>query len=192
MPHRLAQLDHRLTDWMNHHGIRLLRISIGFIFVLFGAFKLVHGMSPAEDLVHALMFKISAEIPNDLFFHVLGLVEMLIGLGLLFQVQLRAVLLLLFAQMAGTFLPLLLLPEMCFNIDPLGLTFEGQYILKNLILVSGALVVGGTLAPQGQHVPSASSLPDWYADHRYPKPLMEQERLSESGDPVPVPPTSIL
>ncbi|HMB93678.1 MAG TPA: hypothetical protein VKP65_22695, partial [Rhodothermales bacterium] len=91
------------------------------------------------------------------------------------------------------FLPLVLLPEMCFNTDPLGLTFEGQYILKNLILVSGALVVGGTLAPRERHEASSSTpLSDRYPDNRYPETLVEQERLAENGDPVRVPPSSIL
>ncbi|MFT5623099.1 MAG: putative membrane protein YkgB, partial [Bacteroidia bacterium] len=49
----------------------------------------------------------------------------------------------LFVQMPGTFLPLVLLPEVCFTQFPLGLTLEGQYIIKNLILISAALVIGG-------------------------------------------------
>ena len=47
--------------------------------------------------------------------------------------------------MPGTFLPLVLLPEVCFNNFPFGLTLEGQYIVKNLIIISSSLVVGGTL-----------------------------------------------
>ena len=43
---------------------------------------------------------------------------------------------LLFIQMPGTFLPLILLPEVCFNNFPFGLTLEGQYIIKNLIIIS--------------------------------------------------------
>ena len=47
--------------------------------------------------------------------------------------------------MPGTFLPLILLPEVCFNNFPFGLTLEGQYIVKNLIIISAALVVGSTV-----------------------------------------------
>ena len=47
--------------------------------------------------------------------------------------------------MPGTFLPLILLPEVCFSNFPLGLTLEGQYIVKNLIIISAALVVGSTV-----------------------------------------------
>ena len=47
--------------------------------------------------------------------------------------------------MPGTFLPLVLLPEVCFSNFPFGLTLEGQYIIKNLIIISAALVVGSTV-----------------------------------------------
>jgi len=47
--------------------------------------------------------------------------------------------------MPGTFLPLVLLPEVCFTNFPFGLTTEGQYIIKNLIIISAAIVVGSTV-----------------------------------------------
>jgi len=52
---------------------------------------------------------------------------------------------LLFLQMSGTILPLFILPEVCFKHIPFVLTLEGQYIIKNLILISAAIVVGGTV-----------------------------------------------
>ena len=57
----------------------------------------------------------------------------------------RVSIFLLFLQMPGTFLPLILLPEVCFTSFPFGLTLEGQYIVKNLIIISAALVVGSTV-----------------------------------------------
>jgi hypothetical protein len=42
-------------------------------------------------------------------------------------------------------LPLFILPEACFTDFPFGLTTEGQYIIKNLVLISAALVIGGTV-----------------------------------------------
>ena len=59
--------------------------------------------------------------------------------------MIRFSLFLLFLQMPGTFLPLVLLPEICFTDVPFGLSLAGQYIVKNLILISSALVVGGTV-----------------------------------------------
>ena len=74
---------------------------------------------------------------------------MLIGLGFLsglftnrFQ---RMTILLLFLQMFGTALPLVLLPEVCWVKFPLILTLEGQYIIKNLAIIGSALVLGATV-----------------------------------------------
>jgi uncharacterized membrane protein YkgB len=55
--------------------------------------------------------------------------------------------LLLFLQMPGTFLPLFILPEVCFTRPPFELTMEGQYIVKNLVLIAAAIVVGSHLPP---------------------------------------------
>jgi hypothetical protein len=54
---------------------------------------------------------------------------------------------LLAVQMPGTFLPLVLLPEVCFTTFPFDLTLEGQYIVKNLVLIGAGLVVGSKLIP---------------------------------------------
>ncbi len=81
----------------------------------------------------------------DLFLPVLAVWEMAIGLGLIFGVYMRLTLLLLFLQMSGTALPLVLLPDVVWTQFPYGLTMEGQYIIKNLVLVGTALVLGGTV-----------------------------------------------
>ena len=73
-----------------------------------------------------------------------------IGLGLLFRPLIRFALLLLFLQMPGTMLPLILLPDVCFTHFPFGLTLEGQYIIKNLILISAAIVIGGGVRATGR------------------------------------------
>jgi uncharacterized membrane protein YkgB len=72
----------------------------------------------------------------------LGLWEVAIGLAFLFTPLTRIAILLLALQMPGTFLPLVLLPEVCFTIFPFGLTIEGQYIVKNLVIIGAALVIG--------------------------------------------------
>ena len=68
-----------------------------------------------------------------------------IGLTMCIKPLIRVSIFLLFIQMPGTFLPLVLLPEVCFSNFPFGLTLEGQYIVKNLIIISAALVVGSTV-----------------------------------------------
>ena len=70
---------------------------------------------------------------------------MAIGLGLILGKFMRLTLLLLFLQMPGTALPLVMLPEAIWTQFPFGLTLEGQYIIKNLALIGSALVLGGTV-----------------------------------------------
>lgn len=139
--------DRRIAGTMEKYGILLLRVSLGVIFIWFGVLKLFDGLSPAEDLVKRTVYWFSP----DVFFPILGVWEVLIGVGLLVRPLIRAALLLLFLQMPGTLLPLVLLPEVCFTTFPYGLTLEGQYIIKNLVLVSAALVVGGTVRHRKLH-----------------------------------------
>lgn len=138
---RINQLDIWLTSWMAKYGVDLLRIGLGIIFVWFGALKLVPGLSPAEELVRNTIYFVSP----DVFVPILAMWEVVIGLGLITGLFMRTTLLLLFLQMPGTALPLVLLPEVCFTTFPYGLTLEGQYIIKNLVLVSAGLVIGSTV-----------------------------------------------
>jgi ABC-type uncharacterized transport system permease subunit len=75
--------------------------------------------------------------------------ETLIGLGLLVGKFLRAVILLLFVQMAGTLAPLVLFPAELFLRIPFAPTLEGQYIIKNAVLISAAIVLGATVRGGG-------------------------------------------
>ncbi len=124
---------------MDKYGILLLRVSIAIIFIWFGILKPL-GLSPAEELVKNTVYW----FPPEYFVPILGWWEVLIGVFILIRPLIRISLFLLFLQMPGTFLPLVLLPEVCFTEFPYGLTLEGQYIIKNLVLISAALVVGGT------------------------------------------------
>lgn len=136
----LNSIDRRIAGFMDKYGRLFLRISLAIIFIWFGALKFL-GISPAEELVRRTVYWFQP----DIFVPVLGWWEVAIGIGLLIRPLIRVSILLLFLQMPGTMLPLILLPDVCFTQFPLGLTLEGQYIIKNLILISAALVVGGTV-----------------------------------------------
>jgi uncharacterized membrane protein YkgB len=135
------QLDRTITYWTARHGLLIMRLGLGLVFVWFGALKLVPGLSPAEELVRNTIYFVDP----DLFLPVLAIWEVLIGLGLIVGRFMRVTLLLLFLQMPGTALPLLLLPEVCWTVFPYGLTLEGQYIIKNLVLIGAGLVLAGTV-----------------------------------------------
>ena len=94
-------------------------------------------LSPAYDLVAATIYWLTPEIIVPL----LGLWEVAIGVAFLIPALTRAGIVLLAFQMPGTFLPLVLLPEVCFTFIPFGLTLEGQYIVKNLVIIGSAFVI---------------------------------------------------
>ena len=142
------EVDYKIANWMNKYGRLFLRLTLAMIFIWFGMLKPL-GLSPAAELAAKTVYW----IPPDIFIPILGWWEVIIGVGLLFRPLIRMAILLLAFQMVGTFLPLVLLPEICFTKFPFGLTLEGQYIIKNLILISAAIVIGGTvrqdLVPHG-------------------------------------------
>jgi uncharacterized membrane protein YphA (DoxX/SURF4 family) len=138
---RFEAVDNAITRWMARNGVSILRVALGVVFVWFGALKLVPGMSPAEDLVRATV----PFLPGEIFLPILGIWEVVIGLGFLTGRALRLTIFLLFLQMPGTLAPVVLLPERVFSVFPLGLTLEGQYIVKNMVLIAAALVIGATV-----------------------------------------------
>jgi len=139
----LGELDRRVSGWMRQYGPVILRYGLGVVFVWFGLLKPL-GVSPAADLVRRTVYFVSP----DLFLPILGWWEVAIGVGLMVRSLNRVAILLLFLQMPGTLLPLVLLPEVCFTHVPWGLTLEGQYIIKNAVLIGAALVVGGSVRPR--------------------------------------------
>jgi len=134
---RLEKVDCCITRWMDRYGLFLLRVFVSIIFIWFGTLKLLD-MSPESELIRKTVYWVS---PN-LFMPFLGCWEVAIGVTLLFHSLIRISILLLFLQLPGTLLPFLIRPEICFNAIPFGPTLEGQYIIKNLVLVGAAFVIG--------------------------------------------------
>ncbi len=130
---------------MNSWGTTALRASLGIIFVWFGILK-PFGISAAEPLVLATVKWLPLLDPHG-WLVVIGWWEVVIGVSFLFRSTVRLAIALLALQMGGTLMPLFLLPEVTFQAGrvPFAPTMEGQYIIKNLMIISAALVVGGTL-----------------------------------------------
>ena len=145
LPEALDPVDRRLAAFMRRRGVLALRLSLAVIFVWFGILKPL-GLSPAGPLVRATVGWMPLLSP-DAWVAVIGWWEVVIGLTFLFHRTLRIAIALLALQMAGTFLPLVLLPHVTFQPGhiPWVPTLEGQYIIKNLLIISAALVIGGTV-----------------------------------------------
>ena len=137
---QLRDLDDRVVEIMGRIGLPFLRVGIGLIFIWFGVLKPL-GLSPAAELLAKTVYWWTPEIVVP----ALGWWEVAIGVTFLIPQLTRVAIFLLAVQMPGTFLPLVLLPEVCFTVFPWGLTLEGQYIVKNLVIIGAALVIGSTV-----------------------------------------------
>lgn len=143
---RLDRLDRRITMSLAAAAVPVLRVSLGLVFLWFGALKFFPGLSPAQDLAARTIEQLTLGlVPAALAVPALAAWEVLIGLGLISGRFLRATLLLLVVQMLGTLTPLVLFPAETFTVFPIAPTLEGQYILKNMVLVAAAMVVGATV-----------------------------------------------
>jgi len=143
---RLDRLDRRITMTLAAVAIPVLRVALGVVFLWFGALKFFPGLSPAQDLAARTIEQLTfGLVPPEIALPVLAAWECLIGVGLLTGRFLRATLLLLAVQMLGTLTPLVLFPTETFTVFPFAPTLEGQYIIKNVVLVAAAMVVGATV-----------------------------------------------
>jgi len=122
--------------------ITILRISIGIIYLWFGMLKFFPHLSPAEDLaketIQILTFGL---ISPGLSIILLAIWETVIGFLLITGLFCRAALPLVVTHMICTFTPLILLPHLSFTHSPYALTLVGQYIIKNIVIVSALVVI---------------------------------------------------
>ncbi len=143
---RLQAIDSAITGWMARFGPELLRISLGIVFLWFGVLKFFPNVSPAQELATRTIAVLTGGlIPDSVSLPLLAAWECVIGAGLLLGRGLRGILLLLYAQMLGTLTPIALFPQEVFLRIPYAPTLEGQYIIKNLVLISAGIVVGATV-----------------------------------------------
>lgn len=140
------RVDERIISFMRRYGILFLRISVGIVFLWFGVLKFFPDLSPAQEIATVTIEQLTfGFIQANVAIIILATWETLIGLGLISGAFLRVTLFLLFTQMLGTMTPLLLFPGETFTRFPYAPTLEGQYIIKNCVLISAGLVVGATV-----------------------------------------------
>lgn len=142
----LGILEERVTRWLARWSITILRVGLGAIFLGFGLLKFFPSFSPAEGMVvqtlDALTFGV---IPARVGVVLVAALECAIGLGLITARFLRLALVMLGFQMIGAMSPLVLFPAELFGGPFHAPTLEGQYILKDVVLVSAGLVIGASL-----------------------------------------------
>ena len=130
------------TVAVKRNYLSLLRVSIGIIYVWFGILKFFQGYSPAEDLaiqtINRLTFNLVSQPINIIL---LAIWEVAVGSLLIVGKWIKGALIALLVHMFCTFTPLFFFPSISFQYAPYGFTLVGQYIMKNIIIISAALVI---------------------------------------------------
>jgi putative oxidoreductase len=183
----LQRLDALSARWLARSGIRLrpsiavLRVSLGLVFLGFGVLKFVPGLSPAEDLVEQTVHKLSLGlVPGSVGATLVAALESAIGVLLITGRFLRLGLLLLGLAMVGILSPVVLLPDRLFAGPANAPTLEGQYVLKDVVLLAAGFVVAawtrsgntaGIRGGRGESIerdppvsPGGSPAPGWRSD----------------------------
>jgi len=134
-----AMTEHKHNTF---NPITILRFSIGVIYLWFGVLKLFYGLSPAEQIasqtIHQLTFGF---LPDHVAINTLALWECGLGIMLMLCKYMRAVLLMMFIHMSFTFTPFIFFPHQTFMHLPYDFTLLGQYIMKNIIIISSGMVL---------------------------------------------------
>ena len=141
----VAHIDQNLIRWFQKVAKPAARVALFVIFFWFGFIKLI-GLSPAESLVEALFNRTIPFISFNAFYLGFSLLECLIGILFLVPKATRLVIALLFLHMITTFLPLIFLPQITWQM-PFVPTLEGQYIIKNLALIALAMGIAADIVP---------------------------------------------
>ena len=138
----LAGLEKKLAARLKESSLTFLRISLGLVFTWFGLLKFFPGISPAEEIATSTIALLTHGFITPLVsLKILAAWEVLIGLGFLHGKYIRLTALLFFLQMTGAMAPLFILPSEAFSRLPWAPTLEGQYIIKNVVLIASVVVI---------------------------------------------------
>lgn len=142
---QFEHLDRRITTWMRRHGHYLERWAIGVVFVWFGMLKVLEYKSATSIIAETVYAGDPATTAR-----LLGLWEAAIGLCLVIRPLARVAIALLVVRLPGTLLALVLKPDVCWTDVALVPTIQGQYLIKDAILFSAAIMIGGELRRDDQ------------------------------------------
>ncbi len=141
----LATIDNRLIAFFKKLHHPLVRLALFVVYFWFGILKVLYE-SPANPLVEKLLQKTLPFITFDVFIVLLGCFEILIGILFIIPRAERVVLPLLAVHMITTLMPLILLPSVTW-VSPFVPTLEGQYIIKNILIIALAISIAAHMKP---------------------------------------------
>jgi len=139
---KFEQLEDRLHQLLVRHSIIMLRIAVGAVFLGFGVLKFFPGVSAAENLgettTHLITFEL---VPGSTAIVAVAVLECFIGICLLLNRWMRLAVWLLVGEAIGVLSPLVLVPGRLFSGPHHAPTLEGQYVLKDVVLVAAGMVI---------------------------------------------------
>lgn len=142
LPSYFITMAARIVSFLQVHQYRILKICIGILFVWFGSLKLFPGISPAEELAYLTIDKLSFGLFSKMtILLALASLELILGIMLIFHSKFKFTFFLLLFHMLCTITPFFLLPDLTFDGSLLKLTLVGQYIVKNIVIISAAIVL---------------------------------------------------
>jgi uncharacterized membrane protein YphA (DoxX/SURF4 family) len=138
-----GKLEDTLFKWVDKHDPLLARLAMAVVYFWFGILKLF-GLSPANPMVQSLQARTLPILTFDQFIVLFALFEMLISILFLIPKATRVAMVLFLTHMVMTTMPLFVLPQMTWQ-SALVPTMEGQYIIKNVVLIVLAANLGASL-----------------------------------------------
>lgn len=137
--HTIQHAARRASHWLARHSIGILRISLGVVFLGFGALKFIPGASPAEELVVRTLDTLSLGLVSGTgALLVTAVAECFIGVTLITGRLLKIGLAVLAGSLIGIMSPLALFFTDMFSGGP---TLEAQYVFKDIVLAASGLVI---------------------------------------------------
>lgn len=141
----VVAIDERVRGVLRRYGPDVMRWTLGIVFIWFGALKVLNVTPVAGLVADTLAF---LPIPASIVLPALGGFEIVAGGLLVAGRLLRPVLVALTGHLVGTFLVLVTQPHVAFQDgNPFLLTTEGEFVVKNLVLIAGTLLVAAALPP---------------------------------------------
>ena len=134
------------ANWNARNGLIILRWSLGIIFFWFGFVKFFPGVSEAEEIAtKTITWLTFGKISSHIAMVILGSLECMIGIGFILHKWMPFTLFLLYFQMIGACLPLIIFRDETWTDTFFVPTLLGQYIIKNCVLISAGIVMGATV-----------------------------------------------
>jgi hypothetical protein len=142
--------------WVMRYSMTALRVSLGLVALGFGVLKYFPGVSPAQDLILTLARTVTfglvpAVVPYSVVMVAVATMECVIGVGLIVGRKLRTVVYLTALWVMGILSPLVVLPGRLFSGPYHAPTLEGQYVIKDIILLAAVMVIATMVRRQSYH-----------------------------------------